>query len=167
MNYYIFFLTALIPLAVGSIWYNPKVFGKVWMRASGVKEEQAESGNMALIFGLCYVFSVLLSVFFSSWSIHQIAMNGLFAMQPDFLDGSNQGMISLVEAISPGGEYAELHRTFGHGAVHGAIAAVLGALPIIAINALFERRGWKYIMVHFGYWLIAMILMSGAVCQFL
>ena len=167
MNYYIFFLTALIPLAVGSIWYNPKVFGKVWMRASGVTEEQAESGNMALIFGLCYVFSVLLSVFFSSWSIHQLSIGGLFAMQPDFIDGTNQGMVDLVAAVSEGGKYAGLHRSFGHGVVHGIIAAILGALPIITINSLFERRGWKYIMVHFGYWLITMTLMSGAVCQFL
>ena len=88
-------------------------------------------------------------------------------MQPDFIDGSNQGMVALVEAMSPGGKYAELHRSFGNGAVHGAMAALLGALPIPTINSLFERRGWKYIMVHFGYWLITMILISGAVCQFL
>ena len=135
------------------------------MRASGVTEEQAESGNMALIFGLCYVFSVLLSGFFSSFSIHQAAIQGLFVMQPDF--DSNQGMLDIVAAVSEGGQYAELHRSFGHGAVHGAIAAVVVALPIISIISLFERRGWKYIMVHFGYWLITMILMSGAVCQFL
>lgn len=88
-------------------------------------------------------------------------------MQPGFIDGTNQGMVDLVASVSPGGEYVGLHRSFGHGAVHGTIAAVLAALPIISINSLFERRGWKYILVHFGYWLITMILMSGAVCQFL
>lgn len=88
-------------------------------------------------------------------------------MQPDFIDGSNQAMIALVDSVSEGGVYADLHRSFGHGVVHGIIAAVLGALPIITIISLFERRGWKYIMVHFGYWLITMTLMSGAVCQFL
>ena len=167
MNYYVFFITALIPLVIGSIWYSPKVFGKVWMRTSGVTEEKAQSGNMALIFGLCYVFSVLLSAFFSSWSIHQLSIGGLFATQPDFIDGTNQAMVDLVATVSPGGAFVDLHRSFGHGVVHGIIAAVLGALPIIAINSLFERRGWKYIMVHFGYWLITMTLMSGAVCQFL
>ena len=165
MNVYVFFITALIPLIIGSIWYNPKVFGNVWMRSSGVTEEQAQSGNMLLIFGLAYVFGVMLSVFFSSWSVHQLSVNGLFAMQPGFVDKTDQGMIALVNSIN--GEYAGLHRTFGHGAIHGIIAAVLGALPLVAINALFERRGWKYIMVHFGYWLITFILMSGAVCQFL
>ena len=165
MNVYVFFLTALIPLIIGSIWYNPKVFGNAWMKSSGVTEEQAQSGNMLLIFGLVYVFSVFLSAFFSSWSIHQLSTNGLFATQAGFVDGSNEAMVALVNSIN--GEFADLHRTFGHGAIHGVIAAVLGALPVISINALFERRGWKYILVHFGYWLLTFALMSGAVCQFL
>ena len=73
INYLIFFGTALIPLIVGSIWYNPKIFGTAWMKSAGLTEEQASSGNMPLIFGLVYVFSIFLSAFFVTWSIHQMA----------------------------------------------------------------------------------------------
>ena len=166
-NYYIIFLAALIPLVIGSIWYNPKVFGNVWMRASGLTEEEAASGNMPLIFGLCYVFSVLLAGFLMSFAIHQSAITGLFATQPDFIDGSNQAMHNIVNAVSGDGEFARLHRTFGHGVVHGIFGAVLAALPIISVISLFERRGLKYILVHFGYWAITMALMAGVICEFL
>jgi hypothetical protein len=162
INYYIFFGTALIPLIVGAIWYNPKVFGSAWMKSANLTEKQVSSGNMPMIFGLVYVFSIFLSAFFVTWSIHQMSVNQLFAMQPGFVDGTDTAMISLVESFNT--TYADLHRSFGHGAVHGGIAAVMGALPIISIVALFERRGWKYIMIHFGYWFITFILLSGAVC---
>lgn len=135
INFYIFFGTALIPLIVGSIWYNPKVFGTAWMKSAGLTEEQASSGNMPLIFGLVYIFSIFLSAFFVTWSIHQMSVNGLFATQPGFVDGTDTAMIAFVENFYS--TYGDLHRSFGHGAVHGGLAAVMGALPIISIVALF------------------------------
>ena len=42
------------------IWYGG-LFGKVWQKAAGITDEQAESGNMALIFGLCFVFEILIA----------------------------------------------------------------------------------------------------------
>ena len=45
---------------VGMIWYGG-LFGKVWQKAAGITDEQAESGNMALIFGLCFVFEILIA----------------------------------------------------------------------------------------------------------
>ena len=47
--------TALIPLVIGFIWYNPKVFGTIWMNEIGMTEEKAKQGNMAKIFGLTFV----------------------------------------------------------------------------------------------------------------
>ena len=43
---------------VGMIWYGG-LFGKAWQKASGVTDEQAQSGNMAVIFGLCFVCEFL------------------------------------------------------------------------------------------------------------
>ena len=56
INWIAIAVSALIPLVIGAIWYNPKVLGKAWMQASGVTEEQVQSGNMLVIFGLTYVF---------------------------------------------------------------------------------------------------------------
>ncbi|MEM1124806.1 MAG: DUF1761 domain-containing protein, partial [Bacteroidota bacterium] len=32
------------------------------------------------------------------------------------------------------------------------------------MNALFERRGWKYIWIHTGYWFITLALIGGLLC---
>ena len=45
---------------VGMIWYGA-LFGKAWQKAAGMSEEQVQSGNMAVIFGLCFVFEVLVA----------------------------------------------------------------------------------------------------------
>jgi len=64
-------------------------------------------------------------------------------------------------------KYGEVHRTFTHGMVHGGMGTIFIAFPIIAINGLFERRSWKYILIHTGYWLISLVLMGGVICAFL
>ena len=48
---YMIFVAALIPLAIGFIWYNQKVFGTAWMKEAGVTEEKMNNANMPLIFG--------------------------------------------------------------------------------------------------------------------
>ncbi len=48
-------LSALIPLVIGAMWYNPKVFGTAWMNASGITPEMGKGANMPLVFGLTYL----------------------------------------------------------------------------------------------------------------
>jgi hypothetical protein len=157
------FGSALIPLLIGAIWYNPRVFGKVWMRVADKTQEEIEGGRIVLIFGVTYILSVLLSLGLSGMTNHQSGVLQLFAMHPDFVvDGSE--VRNLYDTIMA--KFGDTHRTFGHGALHGGIAAIIMALPLIAINALFERRGFLYIGIHFGYWLVTLILMGGVLCQF-
>lgn len=163
VNYLIFFGTALIPLLVGFFWYGKALFGNAWMAATGLTEEKAQSGNMLLIFGLTYLFGLFLSFAMMQWGVHQYATQGLFATQAGFAEGSGEFFNYYQDFLT---KYGHLHRSFGHGAVHGGFAAVFLALPFIAINALFERRSWKYIMIHFGYWFITLVLISGTVNQF-
>ena len=46
---------------VGAIWYGV-LFGKVWQRAAGLSDEDVQSGNMALIFGLTFLFEMLVAM---------------------------------------------------------------------------------------------------------
>ena len=56
---------------VGGIWYGP-VMGKKWMGAVGLTEEDVQSGNMGLIYGGAFAFSVL-----ASWTLaHTFASYG-------------------------------------------------------------------------------------------
>lgn len=47
--------------AVGAIWYGV-LFGKLWQREAGMTEEDVESGNMGLIFGLTFLFEMLIAM---------------------------------------------------------------------------------------------------------
>ena len=156
-NFIYLLAVGLIPLIIGSIWYNPKVFGTAWMRASGKTEKELAGGNMAVILGLSYLLSVLLAAGLMGSVIHQSGVSQLFA------DGSPESIKFLEDFMS---KYGRLHRTAGHGALHGGLFAVLVALPLIAINALFERRGGKYIGIHFGYWFVTLTLMGTAIGHF-
>ncbi len=56
-------LAALAGFVVGGIWYGP-IMGKKWMGAVGLTEEQIKEGNMGLIYGGAFAFSLL-----ASWTL--------------------------------------------------------------------------------------------------
>ena len=47
--------------AVGMVWYTV-LFGKAWQKASGITQEQMQSANMPLIFGLCFLFQMVIAL---------------------------------------------------------------------------------------------------------
>ncbi len=61
-------------------------------------------------------------------------------------------------------KYGNNFRTFKHGAFHGFITGIFMALPIIGTNSLFERRGFKYIAITTGFWIINFTIMGGIIC---
>lgn len=162
MTYLIVPLAALIPLILGFIWYHPKVFGKAWLRASGMIDE-AKKGGMVKIFLFTYLFSLMLAVALMPIVIHQMHIFSLLAAGPEFKDTNSEHYIMFNKMMASfGNEY----RTFKHGAFHGTIAGLFLALPILGINALFERKSFKYILIHAGYWALTMALMGGVLCAF-
>jgi hypothetical protein len=56
-------------------------------------------------------------------------------------------------------------RTFKHGMFHGIMAGLFFVLPVMGTNALFERKGFKYIAVNCGYWILCLGIMGGIICQ--
>lgn len=149
---------ALIPTVVGFIWYNPKVFGSAWMAAADMTEEKMKGANMAVIFGVSLVLSVMLAVSVHFNSIHQAHLDSLFNGMTD------EGTLGYLENFKA--TYGELHRSFKHGVIHGVIMGLFFALPVLGTNALFERKGFKYIAVNVGYWIVTLALMGGVICQF-
>jgi hypothetical protein len=158
-NYWLLLVAGLIPLLVGFIWYHPKVFGNAWMKTIGMTEESMKGGNMLLIFGLCYVFACLLASALMTIVIHQFGFNSIF--QGDTAPESASYMKNFFDTY--GGRF----RTFKHGALHGGLTAIFFVLPVIGINALFERRSFKYVAIHVGYWFVTLLLMGGLLCAFM
>ena len=161
MNWIAFLVASLVPLVVGAIYYNPKVLGNYWMKVADMSEEKIKSGNMPIIFLLSFVFSFFLSVSINFAVNHQFHVQSLLIEEPGLMDASTELGAWFKEFIE---NYGNNYRTFGHGALHGVLQAITFALPLIAINALFERKSWGYIFVHFGYWLISIAIMGGIIC---
>ena len=160
INWLILFISALVPIIVGFFYYGP-LFGKSWMDVNGFKKEDLESSNMAFMLGISIILSFLLALGLSGITIHQSAVLQLLAT--DLMAGSEEANEILKTVMAT---YGDKHMDFGHGAMHGGTSAVLIALPFIAINAVFERRGGKYILIHFGYWFISLVLMGGLINHF-
>ncbi|TCK67836.1 uncharacterized protein DUF1761 [Winogradskyella wandonensis] len=149
-------VAAVAALLIGSIWYNPKIgFGNVWMRASGMTEERMKSGNMAIIFGLALLFSALLATLLMQFTNHQWGAIGMVGGDPTIAKPSFEAFMA---------DYGTDFRTFKHGALHGTIFGIFGALPIIGTIALFERKSAKYIFVNAGYWIVTLAVMGAILC---
>jgi len=154
-NYLALLAAAASTLVVGFIWYHPKVFGNAWMKASGVTEEQAKSGNMALIFGLALAFAFLLSFQIQMLAVHQWGALSLVGGDADLALPSYAAFMT---------DYSDAFRTFKHGTLHGFLAGNFIAFPIIGTNALFERKNAKYIFINSGFWTVCMVIMGGIIC---
>ncbi len=161
MGTLLFFVAAAIPLLIGMIWYNPKVLGNAWMESAGLTEESAKGMNMFLIFGLVYVMSLMACLMLHGMVVHQDGLSSLIGGDPAKLTSDLKTHYDALEMAT-----RDNFRTFKHGALHGTITSVFFVLPIIGINALFERRGAKYIFIHLGFWTISFALMGGILCQF-
>jgi hypothetical protein len=150
-------VAALSSFVVGFIWYNPKVFGTIWMKEAGLTQEQLEKGNMLKIFGLTFVYSFMLAFMMPMLVIHQMGAIGMIG-GPALVENAKPSYLAFMA------DYGDAFRTFKHGALHGFITGVFLALPIISINGLFEHKTWKHMSIQAGYWIINMTIMGSIIC---
>lgn len=155
MNFLALAAAALSALVVGFVWYNPNVFGNAWMKAADMTEDKMKGANMAKIFIMAFIFAFILAMAMQMLTIHQIGAMGM-------VGGDLENALPSYAAFMA--DYGSAHRSFGHGALHGAMSGIFVALPIIGTNALFERKGAKYILINTGYWVVTMGVMGSIVC---
>lgn len=122
LNIWAVLAATLLTFVIGAIWYGP-LFGNIWMKTVGLSEDEINEGNMAKIFGLAFIFELIMAF--------------CLAM---FLNDPSIG-------ISEGTFYGFLT---GFGWIFFALA----------VNALYERRSWKYIFINGGYWVVTFTLMG-------
>ncbi len=116
---------AFLTFVLGGLWYGP-LFGKPWMRASGMTEERARQGNTPLIFGLSFVLQLLAAFSLDMFIGEEGASFGLFA-------GSMTGIFFVATAF--GVVYLFEQRPLAHWAVNAGyhivsftmMGAILGA----------------------------------------
>ncbi len=157
INFKAIFVAAFSSFIVGFIWYNPKVFGTIWMNETGMTEEKARQSSMLKVFGLTFVFSFMLAFIMPTFVIHQFGALGMVGGHSEV----EKAMPSYLAFLS---DYGNVFRTFKHGALHGSMIGLFVALPVIATNCLFEQKSFKYAAITSGYWIIVMTIMGAIIC---
>lgn len=127
-------LAALVPMILGFVYYHPKVLGGVWMRANGFTLESIGKGPKPVMFVVALVLSFLLSF----WLM---------------LNTTGPGQDTAPDGHS--------YVTFGHGVAHGVLISLTVLLPVLGTQSIFEKRGWSWVFVNLGYWLVTLSVMGG------
>lgn len=148
-------VASLSTLVVGFIWYNPKVFGSIWMRETGMTEEKAKGSNMAMVFGMAIFYGFLIAFILQMVVVHQYGALGMIGGDPTTAKPSYAAFMA---------DYGNAFRYFKHGALHGFFTGLFFALPVVGTGALFEKRSWKYTLVSGGYWVVCCTIMGGILC---
>jgi len=136
MNWLAIVVSAFIPLAIGALWYPPKVFGTAWMQATGITEAKIKAVSPAK----AYIAAIILSVILSFYLYINVLVGG-----PDEMRHGQEAFM-----------------TFKHGAAHGAFLGLFVVFPALATNAIFEMKSIKYIFINVLYWIVSLALTGGA-----
>ena len=72
-------LCGVASLVLGGIWYSPMLFAKPWQAAAGLSDEQAQAGNMAVIFGGAFVLSLIAAAVFAMFIGSQMSLGAATA----------------------------------------------------------------------------------------
>lgn len=163
LNPLILAASALVPLVIGSVWYHPKVLGNAWMQSANLNEADTKNMNIALIMGLGVVLNFLMAISLNFVVIHQNHVFSLVANMPEAKDPNSEVSLAVKNFIA---QYGQGFRTFKHGAFHGLINALFFLMPVIATQAMYEKKNWKYVLINVGYWAVSLAVMGGIICQF-
>lgn len=69
INYLAVLVAALIPMAVGAVWYSPALFAKKWMALVGKTEEEMKNVNPMKAYGISFLTSLIMA-FVLAHSVH-------------------------------------------------------------------------------------------------
>jgi hypothetical protein len=59
INFWAVLVAAISAFIVGGIWYSPKVFGNIWMKAVGMENVQCKKGHTIAIFVSAFILSLI------------------------------------------------------------------------------------------------------------
>ncbi len=60
LNIWAILVATLSTFIIGGLWYSPALFANAWMKAADLSDEDLEGGNMAKIFGLAFIFELVM-----------------------------------------------------------------------------------------------------------
>jgi Protein of unknown function (DUF1761) len=165
INWLLVLATSLIPVLVGMLWYSKMLFNNAWMQAAGMSMDDNKKINMGKAIGLAILLGVFMSVCMVIWTIHQFSFFSVFGSMTDqaaLKDPTSSLSMYTNDFLT---KYGQNFRTFKHGALHGTIGGIFLGFPFIGMNAIWEGKSFKYVLIHVGYWIVTLALMGGIICQ--
>lgn len=87
INYLAVVVAALASMVVGSLWYSPAVFGKLWMKLSGKTEKEMEAAKkkgMGKLYALAFLSSLLMAYVLAHFVDYMGAITFTAGMQTGF-----------------------------------------------------------------------------------
>lgn len=156
VNFLALLLAALSTVVIRIIWYNPKVFGSIWMKESGMTEEKMKESNLIMNFVLSLIYAFFISFILQMLVIHQFGALGMIGGDPSLAKPSYAAFMA---------DYGTAFRSFKHGALHGLMTGLFLILAVTGVGALYESRSFKYVLVSGGYWVVSMMIMGGIICM--
>jgi hypothetical protein len=61
VNWLATLVASLSTFLLGGLWYSPVLFGKAWMKENNFTDEDMKKGGMGKIFGLSFVWSLVMA----------------------------------------------------------------------------------------------------------
>ena len=131
VNYWAILLAAIANMVLGFVWYGP-LFGKTWMKLSGINMEKIDTQktktNMNIGYALAFIGSLLMAYVLE----HSIVFAGAYLDVSGLFAGMMGGFWSWLGFIAP---------------------VTLGSV-------LWEGKPWKLWILMNGYYLISLLLMG-------
>lgn len=62
LNYLAVLTAAISTFVIGGLWYSPLLFQRAWMAANGFTDADVNKGNAGVIFGLAFVFALVMAL---------------------------------------------------------------------------------------------------------
>lgn len=122
INHLAVLVAALSDFVVGALWFSSFLFGRQWMKETGLTEAKLQKTNPLVKYGLTFVFALI------------ITYNLAF-----FIGGDPSATLN---------DYL----------LYSFLAGFGWAAMAVGILSLFEMRGWKLMLINWGYIILAFIL---------
>ena len=110
---------------------------------------------MTMIYILSIVYAFLISFVLRFLVIHQTGALGM--------NGDPSKALPSYQTFMT--DYGTVFRTFKHGALHVFMKGLFMIHTITGVNALYERRRFKYVLISGGYWIVSFMIMGGIKCM--
>ena len=87
INYLAILIAAIVSMVIGALWYSPVLFGKLWMKLSGISEKQiqdAKKKGMTKSYALAFLGTLVMSYVLAHFVDYAEATTFASGMQTGF-----------------------------------------------------------------------------------